>query len=212
MKYLLSKILEWVFWLTIPFILLIRSSVFIHDYFELNAWLAIALSVFFSAFLVLMFFSFVHDQITGRIGNLRGRFLLSICLVVAFVINGIFFMSGDNMKTAEVASEINEVHPVLRLAVSTLAYLDEDLIITDGNRKPEDYAKMGLKTKKRSLHYKQSDGYAHALDLRTNDRTEWRNFLLQNYFRLMGFNTLRHVGTADHLHISIQSHDNPNAI
>ena len=103
------------------------------------------------------------------------------------------------------------MHPILRLSVSTLVYIDKDLIITDAKRLPEDYKKMGLREKGHSLHYKQNNGYAHALDLRTNNRSKIRNFLIRSYFRLMGFNTHRHVGTSDHLHISLMSHDRPYA-
>ena len=84
--------------------------------------------------------------------------------------------------------------------------------MTDANRVPEDYRKMGLKSKKRSLHYKQKNGFVHAMDIRTNGRGEVRNFLLKTYFQLMGFNVLRHGGTGDHLHVSLHSHDNPGAI
>jgi hypothetical protein len=84
--------------------------------------------------------------------------------------------------------------------------IDENLVITDASRVPEDYKKMGLPTNKSSLHYKQKDGYAYALDLRTNGRYEIRNFLIKSYFYFMGFNTLRHVGTDDHLHISLPCH------
>ena len=103
------------------------------------------------------------------------------------------------------------MHPVLRLAVSTLIHLDKEIIITDSDRMPEDYRAMGLKTIKNSLHYRQSTGYSHALDLRTMNRPEWKNILVQNFFRVMGFRTLRHSGTADHLHVSLLSHDRPHA-
>ena len=98
------------------------------------------------------------------------------------------------------------------MGISTLVFLDEDLIITDASRKPEDYKKMGLKTKSRSLHYIQSSGYAHAIDIRTNNRNFVRNFFTKLYFQLMGFNTLRHDGTADHLHVSLSSKDIPGGI
>ena len=115
------------------------------------------------------------------------------------------------MKNTSLKKEITKVHPILRLSISTITYLDNGLIITDANRQPEDYRKMGLKTKKHSLHYKQKNGYAHALDLRTQGRSEWRNALIRGYFWLMGFNTLRHGGTGDHLHVSLLSHDRPYA-
>src|SRR6266567_1436245 len=54
-----------------------------------------------------------------------------------------------------------------------------------------------------SLHYVQRDGYAHAADLRTAGRGELKNRLVQVYFWSMGFATLRHVGTGDHLHVEL---------
>ena len=120
-------------------------------------------------------------------------------------------MSGENFKSEGIKNEIRKVHPILRLSLSTLIHLDSGLIITDADRQPEDYKKMGLPSKSHSLHYKQSNGYAHAIDLRTRGRGEFRNFLIKSYFQLMGFNTLRHGGTGDHLHVSLISHDRPYA-
>jgi len=76
-------------------------------------------------------------------------------------------------------------------------------VVTDAARTREDYAAMGLPPAETSLHFAQSDGYVHALDLRTAGRAEWRNVLVEAGFRMMGFRTLRHVGTADHLHVSL---------
>ena len=70
-------------------------------------------------------------------------------------------------------------------------------------RDPGDYVAMGLTPMEASDHYRQSDGYVHALDLRTRGRPAWRNQVGEWSFRLMGFRVLRHVGTADHLHISL---------
>ena len=104
---------------------------------------------------------------------------------------------------------MTEVHPIIRLATSSLVYLDKDIIVTDAKRSPEDYRRMGLQAKKHSLHYKQQDGYSYALDLRTKGRSEFSNTLTSAYFRAMGFNVLRHGGTADHLHISLFNPDKP---
>ncbi|HKL89393.1 MAG TPA: hypothetical protein VJ884_10350, partial [Salinibacter sp.] len=86
---------------------------------------------------------------------------------------------------------------------ATLLLVDEDLLITDLSRHPSDYADMGLPVNPRSLHYRQATGYTHALDLRTKGRGYLRNLLTQGYFSVLGFRTLRHVGTADHLHVSL---------
>ncbi len=62
---------------------------------------------------------------------------------------------------------------------------------------------MGLPLYEGTLHFKQADGYAHAVDLRTLGHSAVRNFLMRGYCGVMGFRTLRHVGTADHLHVSL---------
>jgi len=164
--------------------------------------------------LLFLYFTIFYSHYSGRFGSMQGaklRLLAAFLITILYATHGIFYISTGNLKNQEVKSEINKVHPILRLSISTIVILDSDLIITDGKRVPEDYKKMGLKEKKHSLHYRQSNGYAHALDLRTNNRSEIRNTLLRTYFRLMGFSTLRHVGTDDHLHISLMSHDRPYA-
>ena len=76
--------------------------------------------------------------------------------------------------------------------------------MTDGFRVPEDYSRMGLPINDRTLHYKQKTGWVHAVDLRTNGRGAVKNFAMQMYFASMGFYTLRHVGTSDHLHVHLR--------
>lgn len=163
--------------------------------------------------LLFVYLSFIHQLFVkgGEALSIKTRLLVSFIVVLLYVIHGVFYISGSNMKSSHLRYEILKVHPVLRLAVSTLIHLDKELIITDADRLPEDYKKMGLKAKNHSLHYKQSTGYSHALDLRTNNRPLWKNFLVENYFKLMGFRTLRHIGTADHLHVSLMSHEHPYA-
>jgi hypothetical protein len=55
-----------------------------------------------------------------------------------------------------------------------------------------------------SLHFAQDDGFVHALDIRTTERHEWSNRAVELGFWALGFNSLRHVGTADHLHLSLR--------
>jgi len=176
--------------------------------------LSILTGVLSAALLLFLYFSVFYGHFTGKLGNaqsIKRRAFWAIFITSLFAVHGIFYMSGNNMKNREIKNEINKVNPILRLSVSTLVYIDKDLIITDAKRLPEDYKEMGLREKSHSLHYKQNNGYAHALDLRTNNRSKIRNFLIRSYFRLMGFTTLRHEGTSDHLHISLMSHDRPYA-
>ena len=215
MFWFLFNVLKFIFLLVFPFILLIRGSVFLHEEYQLIPWASILGGVLMTAFVMVIYFTFFYGRFTGKIGSIKAfkrRGLLALLLVLGYSLYGILFFSTKNFKHPGLQDEMTNIHPIIRLGVSTLVHLDKSLIITDAERVPEDYRKMGLKTKAKSLHYKQSDGYSHALDLRTNGRGEFRNFLVKWYFKLMGFNTLRHVGTGDHLHISLKSFDSPYAI
>ncbi len=163
---------------------------------------------------LILYFSVLHGFLTGSIGNYAGikrRSIIAFLAVLLYGVHALFFFSSSNVKAQDLRVEYLQMHPLLRLSTSTLAYLDKKLILTDAQRVPEDYQKMGLPTKGSSLHYKQKDGYVYALDLRVNGRSELRNMMMTSYFRLMGFKTLRHLGTADHLHVSLFNHDLPYA-
>jgi len=213
------KILRIIFFIlfiaVIPFILLIRLSIWFHIEFQYAAYVSIITAIFAVATLLFIYFSFIHTSITGKFGDYSGvkrRYIIALLFVVLYSGHALFFISGSNIKSKELASEFQNLHPILRLGTSTLTLIDKKLILTDAERAPEDYRKMGLPTKRNSLHYPQSDGYVYALDLRVNGRSELRNSLVKLYYTLMGFNTLRHAGTGDHLHISLHNHDRPGAI
>jgi len=70
------------------------------------------------------------------------------------------------MKSDSLRKEVLSLHPILRLSLSAIIHIDKDLIIADASRFFDDYNKMGLKSMRHSLHYKQYTGYAHAVDLR----------------------------------------------
>ena len=40
-------------------------------------------------------------------------------------------------------------------------------MITDADRTPEFYARAGLPANESSMHFRQDDGFVHAVDLRT---------------------------------------------
>jgi hypothetical protein len=215
MKIFLFNLLKILFLLFLPFIALIRGAVFFHEQYHLWPWFSILGGILVSALLIFFYIVYLQGHITGTLGttkSLKRQYWVALVLVLVYCIPGLLFLSAANAKHPSVQQEYRSLHPILRLSVSTLVFAEKKLLITDANRVPEDYQKMGLKTKNHSLHYQQSNGYAHAIDIRTKGHSEFRNFLVSTYFRIMGFNTLRHVGTADHLHISLMSHDRPMAI
>jgi hypothetical protein len=142
--------------------------------------------------------------------SIKIKALLVVLALAAYAFFTMVNIDRANAKSDEVRKEFRSLHPILRLGVGSMMVLDRSAIVTDFSRKPSDYDAMGLKRLKNSLHYKQKDGYVHAMDLRTKDRSGFRNFIVQKYFQLVGFKTLRHGGTADHLHISLPPHDKPN--
>ncbi|MFK7806591.1 MAG: hypothetical protein AB8F74_02205 [Saprospiraceae bacterium] len=215
MKTIVSLLIKSVLLLILPFIFLIRGAVFLHDHYQSAPWLAIFGATFLTIVLLIIYLTIFYGKMTGRMGTssvFKRRIFLTVILVLGFSLNGLFFMSNKNAKHNDVQKEFTSLHPILRLSISTILFLDKDLIVTDAKRHPEDYKKMGLRSKKHSLHYPQSNGYVHAVDIRTNGRSDMRNFLLKLYFKGMGLNTLRHVGIDDHLHVSLGSFDRRGAI
>ncbi|MEN0005196.1 MAG: hypothetical protein AAF798_13675 [Bacteroidota bacterium] len=215
MKRYLLFFLKLLLFTTLPFIVLLKGAVYLHELYAWNAWLCIAGGMLGSSVILLLYFWYASFWFTGNAWNTglmkRGYFVLLV-LVLTYCVPSLLVLSASNAKHESVQQEFTSLHPILRLSISTLILLDSDLLITDANRQPEDYRQMGLPIKANSLHYPQSNGYAHAIDLRTKGHSDLRNFMIALYFRAIGLNTLRHVGTADHLHVSLLSHDRPGAI
>ena len=215
MKKIIFFLIRLAILLILPFICLIRGAVFGHEYYQLSPWMAILLGMGITVFILILYFSFIYGRITGKVGNAKSfkvRFVFAILLVIGYSTYAVVYLSDSNVKSPKIKTTYTSLHPILRLSISTIVFIDKSLLITDGKRIPEDYKKMGLKTKRQSLHYVQSDGYVHAVDIRTKNQSEFRNNLLKISFKMMGLNTLRHVGTEDHLHISLSNKDKPGGI
>lgn len=198
----------------LPFFILIRSSVWLYTAKELSTWMAFGGAAGMTFILLLIYLIIFFTILFGAKHISRNSLKVKAFLVVLMLGSYSFFTMANfnpkNAKSSEVKKEFRSLHPLLRLGVGSMMVLDRSAIVTDFSRKPGDYDAMGLKRLKNSLHYKQTDGYVHAMDLRTNGRSDFRNYLVKQYFNAMGFKTLRHVGTADHLHISLPPHDKPN--
>ena len=189
--------------LTIPFITLIRSSLIFYEQYELTGWMALlsGAGVTILAFMIglLLLFRKVKNKKALWGWTWKGASVM----VIGFCLYGLLYISESNTKSDSVRSVYSSLHPIMRVTIATVTLADQDLIITDISRTPEDYRKMGLTPRQQSQHYEQEDGFVHAIDLRTIGQSETRNRLLKLTFDLLGFKTLRHVGTADHLHIAL---------
>jgi len=187
----------------LPFIILIRGGVFAYDAWGLGTWPSLSLAGIATALLLGAYAWILARRIgTGpRLGRLVAR--ASAGVGIAYVAWALVFVAAGNVKSPDVRAEYVSVHPLLRIAASALILVDPGAVITDAGRTREDYRRMGLPQAEASLHFEQSTGWVHALDLRTTGRPEWRNRAVAFGFRAMGFRSLRHVGTADHLHLSL---------
>ena len=209
MHWIIYHIIKLILIFTLPFIVLVRGSVYIHENYNPGARLSIIAGVAITAIILFIYIVILHNKVSGKVSgskSIKSKAVISLLLVVGFAIHSLYFISGSNFKNPALKLEIRSLNPILRLAVGTLVIIDKEAVITDANRVPEDYRKMGLKTNKSSLHFEQEDGYAYAIDLRVKGKSELRNTLTKWYFEWMGFNTLRHGGTADHLHVSLPCH------
>ncbi len=202
--------------LVLPFFLLLRGSVTLYELTEWHPYLCIALSAVASMVALYFYLVWIVGHVVQKKKSVEKAKRINLKLVLVavsgFCLYAVMYLAAGNAKTEGVQAEYTTTHPLLRLGVSSFIVFDYALVVTDMSRTHLDYREMGLAMKNKSLHYPQSDGYVHALDLRTNDRPEWRNKLLETYFWLMGYRTLRHTGTGDHLHISLMIKDNPGAL
>jgi hypothetical protein len=201
------SVLWWGGLLVLPFVVLVRVSVWAYSAWSFPTWGALALGVSLTLCLVGIYGARLSARLTGkaRVRLVFTRFALPVTL--AYGGYALLYLSSANAKTEEVRSYYTSLHPLFRLALSTAVLFDRDLVVTDLRRVPADYVAMGLPVYEASLHFRQADGYVHAADLRTIGRPAWRIALLTGYFRSMGFRTLRHVGTADHLHVSLPTRE-----
>jgi hypothetical protein len=190
--------------LVLPFVLLLGGANWLYLSGRASTWWALGGGTVLAAAAVTLVAALASRRLTGRA---RVGFVarwIALPLVVVYVGQALLFLSAVNAKTDPVRSYYTHLHPLLRLAVATLVLADGDLVVTDMAREPDDYRRMGAPTPNWSMHYRQTDGWVHAMDLRTIGRSRARNFLTGWYFRVLGFRVLRHDVTADHLHVSLR--------
>ena len=205
----LGAVLKVVLIIALPFAVLVGGSVFIYEHGTRSVWLAVATAAILSGGVITAYAVWIARKLMNR-GVRGGRALVipvakwvALPLVLFYCGYSLLYLASVNAKTDPVRAYYRAVHPLLRLALSTAILADRDILITDAGRVPEDYSRMGLPANSRTRHYKQADGWIHAVDLRTSGRGVIKNRGVQFYFWLMGFDTRRHVGTADHLHVEL---------
>jgi hypothetical protein len=187
----------------LSFLALVKVAVLLYQREGWPTALALAGGTACTAAVVTAYGAWVWHRFTGRVRLALVARRFALPLVVAYCGYALIYLSSANAKSERVRAYYTSLHPLLRVALSTLILVDRDAVITDLARGPGDYAAMGLAPNDGSLHYVQGDGYTHAADLRTAGRGALKNALVRVYFWSMGFATVRHVGTGDHLHVEL---------
>jgi hypothetical protein len=187
----------------LPFLALVKVAVFLYQREGWPTAFALAGGTACTAAVVTAYGAWAWHRFTGRVRLALVARRFALPLVVAYCAYALIYLSSANAKSERVRAYYTSLHPLLRVALSTLIVVDRDAVITDLARGPGDYAAMGLAPNDGSLHYVQGDGYTHAADLRTAGRGVLKNALVRVYFWSMGLATLRHVGTGDHLHVEL---------
>ena len=187
----------------LPFALLVRGALVANASWGWHAWLAVAFGALLAALAVSTLAWSSLRRLSLAVSFRTVATHVGLPLVIAFSSFSLFHLPGSNAKSAGIREAYPRLHPILRLAVGTVRLVDTRIVVTDIERGPNSYAAMRLPRPTSSFHYAQKDGTVHAIDLRTEGRGALRNGLVQLYFELLGFETIRHVGTADHLHVRL---------
>ena len=187
----------------LPFLALVRVAVFLYEHQGWPTALALAGGTACSVAVVTAYGAWVWHRFTGQVRLALVARRVALPFVAAYCVYALVYLSSANAKSDRVRAYYASLHPLLRVGLSTLIVFDRDAMITDLARRPEDYRTMGLPQNDASLHLVQPDGYSHAADLRTTGRGFLRNRLVQLYLWGLGFDTRRHTGTSDHLHVEL---------
>ena len=186
----------------LPFLVYVRASVYLYRH-GARPWIAILVSAILTLGIVSGFVILIARRFRRRAGVPTVVKWAALPVVFTWCVYAAFYLSRVNVKSDAVRAYYSAVNPILRVALSTIVLVDPDLVVTDMGRVRANYRRMGLPVNDRTKHYRQRDGWVHAVDLRTRGRGAIRNRVVQLYFWSMGFSTLRHVGTADHLHVQL---------
>lgn len=187
----------------VPFVVVLRVAVIDYRENSFGGWESIGIGAVAALLVICAFIA--AFMWTFRIKPRFFMHFFNVVLATLLCYSGyaLFHLDAANAKSEEVRGYYTSLHPLLRVAVKNLVLVDQELVVTDVHRTPAEYEAMGLPVSESSLHFRQSTGFVHAVDLRTEGRSRFENLVIELYFLFMGFETLRHVGTADHLHVSL---------
>lgn len=202
-EYLAKKTVKYLFLILLPFFIFAKGSLHLYIVEDFSPWMALLTSGIASLIILTIYGIILDYKINGSVRPHYIFFYSAFPVIIVGLIYGLFYISEQNTKTESVREHYLKLHPLIRPSMALIILIDKKLVVTETKRELKDYSKMGLPNNHNSLHFVQEDNYVHAVDIRTLHRPEWKNVITKWYFKLMGLDVLRHVGSADHLHISL---------
>src|SRR5213594_650975 len=128
----------------LPFLALVRVAVFLYEHEGWPTVLALAGGTACTAAVVTAYGAWVWHRLTGRVRLALVARRFALPLVLAYCAYALVYLSSANAKSDRVRAYYASLHPLLRVALSTLIFVDQDLLVTDFARGRGDYATMGL--------------------------------------------------------------------
>ncbi len=130
MSKILYNLLKIILLIFLPFLLLVRGSVYLHDHYAYMPWISLLGGMLMTGLILFIYLTSLYGNFTGRFGAsnvLIRRSILSLFLVVAYCAYGLIYVSNHNIQKEEVLKEFTQLHPILRLGVSTVVFIKTGL-------------------------------------------------------------------------------------
>src|SRR4029077_11006985 len=141
-----------------PFLALVKVAVMLYAR-GYPTGLVLAGGVACTTVVVTAYAAWAWHRFTGRVRLALVARRVALPLVVAYSAYALVYLSAGNAKSPQVRAYYSSLHPLLRVALSTVILFDRDLMVTDLARRAADYRAMGLPTNAGPFHYPQPNGY-----------------------------------------------------
>ena len=124
----LFSIVRLILLLVLPFILLIRGSVYFHSNYEWSPWFSVLGGGGVTALALVIYLIYFKGKIFNKgssATSVKRKLFFAVMLVIGYSAHALFYFSDANAKTKTVKNEFTSLHPILRLSTSTILFLDK---------------------------------------------------------------------------------------
>src|SRR5205807_1533658 len=110
--------------IALPFVLLVRASVYYYEHVGLDPWTALLAGAVLALLVVTGYAAWLSRRLTGRMRFITMLKWVALPLVAGWCLDALLFVGGGNVKNDAVRSYYTAVHPILRVALSTVILVD----------------------------------------------------------------------------------------